>query len=632
VESGCPEVLGERLLSLLLEEPAPGEFARRLDEIEEQAGDAQPARRQVQVARDVRTLLDRYRRRAGELAVLYDTAGDLSSLRDLETVLQSIVRRGRQLLGTDVAYLMLIDEDRCDTYMRVTEGTVTSGFMNIRLALGIGLGGLVAQTAVPQWTANYLEDRRYLHAIDGVVADERLIAILGVPLKVGRRVIGVLFAADRRPRSFAQDEVALLASLAAHAAIAIENASLFQETQAAVARLTQAKAVIEQHNRALERAAALHERLMSLVLAGGTDLDIARAVAGSLDGSVLVLDGEAKVIAGCGGQAPPEWRGKEQRALLEEAVEARRLVPAVIDGEPSCAVPVTAGDEPFGWLVFVGRTLDDADGRALERAAMVTALVRLNQRARDEAESRVRGELLAELLNEQIRDEAGVLRRAAHIGVDLSAPMTVVVAQPSPQSTPARVRADAAAFARELHGLVTTQNERVVLLVPGGDPTSAARAVARRLNRDGLRATIGAAGPVGALPEVPRYADQAGRCARLLVLLGRTGDATAVQELGLYGLLLSDAGRDQVAAFTEATLGALERYDADRRTALLPTVETWFDHDGNVARAAQALFVHPNTLYQRLDRVDAVLGCGWRSGDRAMEVRLALRLRRLAVG
>jgi hypothetical protein len=90
-------VLGERLLSLLLEEPAPAEFARRLEEIEEQAGDAQPARRQVQVARDVRTLLDRYRRRAGELAVLYDTAN----------------------------------------------------FLNIRLALGIGLGGLVAQAAKP---------------------------------------------------------------------------------------------------------------------------------------------------------------------------------------------------------------------------------------------------------------------------------------------------------------------------------------------------------------------------------------------------------------------------------------------------------------------------------------------------
>jgi sugar diacid utilization regulator/GAF domain-containing protein len=631
VESRHPQSLDERLLTLLSKEVPAEEFERRLTLLEQRAGDGQTTRRELQAARELRALLDRYRRRAGELAVLYDTAGDLSSLRDLEQVLQSIVRRGRQLLGTDVAYLMLIDEDRCDAYMRVTEGTVTPDFMSIRLALGIGLGGLVAQTAVPQWTGNYLADRRYLHAIDDVVSDERLVAILGVPLKIGLRVIGVLFAADRRPRSFAQEEVSLLSSLAAHAAIAIENASLFQETQAAVARLIEAKALIEQQNRALVQAAALHERLMTLVLAGGSDLDIASAVADSLRGSVLVLDAEGKVIGGCGDQARSEWQGPEQETLLKEATEARRLVTAVIDEQRWSAVPIMAGEEPFGWLVFAGRNSDDeTDSRALERAAMVTALVRLNQRARDEAESRVRGELLAELLNEQVRDEASARRRAGLIGIDLSVPLTVVVAHPTLGSTLGRLRADAAVLARDMHGLVTTQNECVVMLLPADDPASGIRAVARRFNHNGRRAaTIGAAGPVHALSEVSRCADQAARCARLLVLLGRTGDAATVHELGLYGLLLSDSGREQINTFVEATLGALDRYDADRGTALLKTAEAYFEHEGNVGRAAQALFVHSNTLYQRLDRMDVVLGTGWRTGDRALELRLALRLRRL---
>lgn len=623
--------LGERLLSLLLEELGPDDFEHRLEEAERQIADVPAARRQLHTAREVRALLDHYRRRAGELSVLYDTAGDLSSVRDLETVLQSIIRRGRQLLGTDVAYLMLIDEHRSDTYMRVTEGTLTSDFMNIRLALGTGLGGLVAQTAVPQWTGNYLEDQRYLHAIDDVVAEERLIAILGVPLKIGLRVIGVLFAADRRPRSFAREEVSLLSSLAAHAAIAIENASLFQETQAAITRLTEAKAVIEQQNKALERAAALHQRLMGLVLEGGSDLEIASTLAGSLDGSVLVLDADGRVIAECGGESRSAWRAPEQVALLHEATEDRRLVTGVIGGEWCCAVPVMAGDDPFGWLVFVGRKLEERDWRALERAAMVTALLRVNQRARDEAEGRVRGELLAELLNEQVRDEAGAHRRAGLLGIDLSGPMVMVVAQPASLSVLGRIRGEAAMLARDSRGLVTTQNEHVVMLLPGDDAPAVARAVERRINRDRRPATtVGAAGPVSVLSEVPKYADQAARCARLLVLLGRAGGAAAVQELGLYGLLLSEAGLDQVNAFVEGTLGALERYDAARGTALLKTVEAYFAHDGNVGRAAQSLFVHQNTLYQRLERVDTILGAGWRTGDRALEVQLALRLRKLA--
>ncbi|NED01867.1 diguanylate phosphodiesterase, partial [Streptomyces sp. SID6648] len=72
---------------------------------------------------------------------------DLAALRDLDAVLRSIVRRARMLLGTDTAYLTLPDEEAGDTFMRVTDGSVSELFQNLRLQLGEGLGGLVAQTA-----------------------------------------------------------------------------------------------------------------------------------------------------------------------------------------------------------------------------------------------------------------------------------------------------------------------------------------------------------------------------------------------------------------------------------------------------------------------------------------------------
>ncbi|MBB1014142.1 PucR family transcriptional regulator, partial [Dietzia schimae] len=51
--------------------------------------------------------------------------------------------------------------------------------------------------------------------------------------------------------------------------------------------------------------------------------------------------------------------------------------------------------------------------------------------------------------------------------------------------------------------------------------------------------------------------------------------------------------------------------------------------DGSPSATAERLFVHVNTVYQRLDRLDQVLGTGWRRGDRALELRLALRLAEL---
>ncbi|MEU4754624.1 GAF domain-containing protein, partial [Micromonospora tulbaghiae] len=213
------------------------------------------------VALRVRALLARRRRRETELSGLYDTASDLAGLRDLDDVLRAIVHRARILLGTDVAYMTLNDDERGDTYMRVTDGSISARFQRLRLELGDGLGGLVAQTGTPYVTSNYQEDERFRHTgeIDGGVGEEGLVAILGVPLRLGSSVIGVLYAANRSARPFAREEVSLLVSLAAHAAVAIDTARLLAETRAALAELSAANSTIRAHSSSVERAAAAHD-------------------------------------------------------------------------------------------------------------------------------------------------------------------------------------------------------------------------------------------------------------------------------------------------------------------------------------------------------------------------------------
>ena len=98
------------------------------------------------LALQVREAFAARRRRESELSALFDTASDLAALRGVDSVLTAIVRRARQLLGTDVSYLTLNDLARGDTYMRVTDGSVSARFQALRLPMGAGLGGLVAQT------------------------------------------------------------------------------------------------------------------------------------------------------------------------------------------------------------------------------------------------------------------------------------------------------------------------------------------------------------------------------------------------------------------------------------------------------------------------------------------------------
>src|SRR5665811_121495 len=88
--------------------------------------------------------MERRRQREAELSALYDTANDLTGIRDVDAILTAIVRRARQLLHADMTYLSLNDEADGASYMKVTDGSVSTEFRNLRLPLGAGLLGLVA--------------------------------------------------------------------------------------------------------------------------------------------------------------------------------------------------------------------------------------------------------------------------------------------------------------------------------------------------------------------------------------------------------------------------------------------------------------------------------------------------------
>ncbi|MFI6107009.1 helix-turn-helix domain-containing protein [Streptomyces sp. NPDC051310] len=602
-----------------------------------------------QLALRVRAELEGRRRREAELSALFETAHDLAGLRDLDAVLRAIVQRARSLLGTEVAYLSLNDPVAGDTYMRVTEGSVSARFQQLRLGMGEGLGGLVAQTARPYVTESYFDDERFRHTrtIDSGVRDEGLVAILGVPLTLGSQVIGVLFAADRRARVFEREQVALLGSFAAHAAVAIDTANLLAETRSALAELERANGIIRAHSGVIERASEVHDRLTELVLRGGGVHDVAAALSEVLGGTVGFTEGPLP--------GPAYGDGR-----------------AVRHGDDWVAA-VSAGGEVLGALVLRGHPdLDPVDRRTLERAAMVTSLLLLARRSAGEAEQRVRGELLDDLLDAPERDRRLLRERAARLRTDFDAPHVVLAARidrsapataegsaperdtggrsatgrdgapghgTPPEDAAVRESADrqrlwsaASHLAATRHGLASARDGGTVLLLPLGPGDTAAglaRHVAKHLGGT-LRepVTVGASSPVdapaarpGAIS--PAYAE-ARRCLEALRLLGRSGEGAAAQDLGFLGLLLADS-RD-IAGFVDRTIGQVVAYDRRRGTDLLRTLDAYFASGMSPVRTKDALHVHVNTVAQRLDRIARLLGPDWQSPARALEVQLALRL------
>ncbi|QNS07774.1 helix-turn-helix domain-containing protein [Streptomyces xanthii] len=591
---------------------------------------ADPARtaaleRAKRLALTVRAEMEGRRRREAELSALFETAHDLAGLRDLDSVLQAIVQRARSLLGTDVAYLTLNDPARGDTYMRVTEGSVAARFQQLRLGMGEGLGGLVAQTARPYVTDDYSKDVRFQHTrtIDAGVGDEGLVAILGVPLMLGPQVIGVLFAADRRARVFEREQIALLGSFAALAAAAIDTANLLTETRQALAELERANAIIRAGSAVVERASEVHDRLGELVLRGGGVHDVAAAVSEVLDGTVEFADVE---------DAPGD------------ALEASRAEGHAVCHGRDWVAAVAAGGELLGALVLRGHPgLDPVDQRTLERAALVTSLLLLARRSASEAEQRVRGELLDDLLDARDRDPRLLRERAARLHADLDATHVVLVARieaaaadaEEEAATRRRLWSAADHVAATRHGLAAARDGQAVLLLPLGAGTASAIAaqVAGRLSEAIHEpVTVGASAPVTGVAERAERAaaahTEARRCLDALRLLGRAGEGAAAEDFGFLGLLLSDS-RD-IAGFVARTVGEVVDYDARRGTDLVRTLDAYFDSGMSPARTKDALHVHVNTVAQRLERIGRLLGPDWQSPARALEIQLALRLHRLS--
>lgn len=566
-----------------------------------------------------------HRRREAAQSALLDTARELASEKSPAVVLEAIVRRARTLLGTDLAYLTLYDPEAGDTFMRVTDGSVSADFQSLRLSLGDGLGGLVASTHKPYWTADYSADRRFSHTstIDHGVGDEGIIAICGTPLIVESNFVGVLFAANRTPRPFSRSEVGLLGNLAALAAVAIVQTRALEDAHQALSALSVAHQTVRQQAVGVERAAAAHDRFASVVLEGGGVEDVTQALVDLLGGWAVLIDhtGERRSTAG----PAPDHEGTDVLLSLPVVHRARHEVGRLVADDGIHAIGVIAALEQLGTLVVGAPSgLEDADQRTVERAAVVTALVLLFERQATEARQSARNRVVGDLLTARGShdDRTGYLRSA---GIEPRDPFCVLVVR---GGDPTQQRALALTVSTVLGEgtLVGTHDDMIVAVVPGEDADALARTLADRVTRE-PRITVGGCGPVSDVDSLPGAHEDGTRTVGALVALGRAGTGAAATELGFAGLIV---GSDpDVHEYVHSVLGPVLDYDDERGSDLTGTLVAYFAAGSSPRHAAGELHVHVNTVSQRLGRVAALLGDDWQHPDRALEIQLALRMRRL---
>ena len=566
-----------------------------------------------------------HQHREAGLAVLLDTARELATESDPGSVLDAIVRRARRLVGTDLAYLTLYDPEAGDTYMRATDGSVSAAFQSVRLALGAGLGGLVASTRKPYWTADYWSDERFRHteAINSAVGDEGIIAICGTPLIVESHFVGVLFAANRSSRPFTREEVALLGNLATLAAVTLVQTRARADAENALAALSDAHETVRQYAAGVEKAAAAHDRFASLVLAGGGVDDITHALADLLGGWAVLVDENGRRHSAAGPAPEHESEGPDPFAALNAlpGLGSGRLV----ERDGTYAVAVTAARERLG-TIYVGGSgaLSDSEQRTVERAGVVTALVLLFERQAADARQSARNRLVSDLVSARgSRDER--LTFARTVGFDPQKPFCLLVLR-GDEAGGHRALLISASTATGEASLVGSHDGDVIALVPGGDADSLARSTAARIGKRTC-VTVAGVGPVSDVDQIAEAHEEAARTVGALIALGHKGRGAAATQLGFAGLIVSSD--PDVDDYVRKLLGPVVEYDRRRGTDLVGTLAAYFAAGASPRHAAASLHVHVNTVSQRLERITALLGESWQRPDHALELQIALRLRSL---
>ncbi len=163
-------------------------------------------------------------REAGEVAVFHELGKALTSSLQLDQVLRTIMEKIDEFLRPDTWSLLLVDEAKQELYFELAIGKGAQALKDVRIKLGQGIAGWVAQKGSAVIVPDVSKDTRFFSQVDERTKMETH-SIVGVPVRFRDHCLGVIELVNCvGPNGFDDRDLALLEALADFAAIALENA------------------------------------------------------------------------------------------------------------------------------------------------------------------------------------------------------------------------------------------------------------------------------------------------------------------------------------------------------------------------------------------------------------------------
>jgi serine phosphatase RsbU (regulator of sigma subunit)/anti-sigma regulatory factor (Ser/Thr protein kinase) len=171
---------------------------------------------------------------------------------DLEDLLQELLARMTEILRTDTAAILLLNEETGMLHARAAKGIEEEVEQGVRIPVGRGFAGRIAAERRPV----YIPDVNHADVLNPILRQKGIRSMLGVPLLVEGRVLGVMHVGTLTPREFTVHDRDLLQLAADRAALAIEHGLLYEGEKAARERAEGAADILRAVQRVTDAALA----------------------------------------------------------------------------------------------------------------------------------------------------------------------------------------------------------------------------------------------------------------------------------------------------------------------------------------------------------------------------------------
>ena len=531
---------------------------------------------------------------------LHEIVSTVASSIELAEVLPAVVRLMSDASGVHGSFVYLLERDQL--VMRAASPPYGRQVGKVAFERGESLAWWAVEHEEPAFIReNALADPRVKYVPE--LEEERYQSLLAVPI-VGRsgEAIGAITAHTEAPREFTDDEVDFIVTSASLVASAIENARLYEEARLRVAELEQLTELAE----AIASADALDELLETVARDARPLLAAHVCHVYLLDPTREELDLRA---------SDPEPNGARQTLGLAE------LGPELARGGRSSrlAIPLVATGELIGLLVAEGSSRVEL-GRAV--ASQVAVGIKKVQVIEQLAEKNLIKDFFEELAGGRARGD--LEGRATRLGCDLGQPHVVLVAEPWSDSLARSLRSAAP-------GSLFDHREdslRGLVRLASFSSESFLERVRRLHDELPEPVSIGVSSVCrGEAAFADGFAEAQQALVGTVVLAGKPS-VLVYDDLGAYKYLLRVAVDGGIRDATVDAVGKLADYDEQRGAQLLATLEEFLRRHGSISTTSEALYVHPNTLRQRLRRIGELSGLDLRRDD-WLAIEIAVKMVKL---